>query len=160
MNERLRQFRKALGYTQEEFAGKIGIRGASLSSLESGNSNITERLILSLCNVYNLNRAWLETGEGEMQVENDGTIISELAGTFNLDELDKKILQSYLNLPEQTRSAVKSWVVDLARTITGVEAAAELAPELADEEIAQRNADIVYEQTLLERKSKGESGVA
>ncbi|GHV19073.1 hypothetical protein FACS18949_06610 [Clostridia bacterium] len=65
-----------------------------------------------------------------------------------------------MNLPEQTRSAVKSWVVELVRTITGAEAASEIAPELTDEEIAQRNAAIVYEQTLLERKSRGESGVA
>ncbi|GHV08816.1 hypothetical protein FACS1894217_11880 [Clostridia bacterium] len=110
MKERLRQFRKALGYTQADFATKLGIKGASLSDLEKGKSNITERLIISLCNIYSLNRGWLETGEGEMLLTSSGGLLDELAAEYRLDRIEKLALKTYIELPERDREFFKKYI--------------------------------------------------
>lgn len=62
----IRTLRKHLKMTQVQFAASIGIRGPSLSAIESGQNTATNRLLTSICAVHGVNREWLETGQGEM----------------------------------------------------------------------------------------------
>ena len=66
MKERIKKVRLNAGATQEEFANKIGISKSSVSLLESGRNNPSEQTIRAICDQYNINRIWLETGNGEM----------------------------------------------------------------------------------------------
>ena len=65
MKDRLKQLRKALGLKQRDIAEKLGVDVSSVSGWESGRP-IPESRIKPLCKEYNVNREWLETGEGEM----------------------------------------------------------------------------------------------
>lgn len=71
MNERLKLLRKSLKLSQDAFAERIGMKGSSISLLESGSRNITEQVIKSICREFNVDYIWLTTGEGEMFVETD-----------------------------------------------------------------------------------------
>lgn len=66
MNIRIKELRKTLELTQIDFANKIGISHGTLSDIENGKSTITERTILTICTIYNVNEKWLRSGEGEM----------------------------------------------------------------------------------------------
>ena len=66
MKDRIKQVRTSAQATQEEFAGKIGISKSSVSLLESGRNNPSEQTIRAICEHYNVDRLWLETGKGEM----------------------------------------------------------------------------------------------
>lgn len=68
MPERIKNVRKALGLTQEEFAAKIKVSRPNIGNIETGKIGITERIISDICETFKVNRAWLETGEGEQFV--------------------------------------------------------------------------------------------
>ncbi len=52
--------------TQAEFADSINMSRSNLANLENDRYRITDRVISDICAVHNVNRTWLETGEGEM----------------------------------------------------------------------------------------------
>ena len=66
MNERILLLRKTLNLSQLEFSNKIGIKRSTLSGFENNTATITDRTIISICNVFNVNENWLRTGEGDM----------------------------------------------------------------------------------------------
>lgn len=70
MNEQLKKLRAALGITLEEFGKKVGITRSAVGRLEKGDRNITEQMILVICqtnwNGKTVNEKWFRTGEGEM----------------------------------------------------------------------------------------------
>lgn len=67
MNERMKELRKAMGKSQEEFGKILGITKSGVSDIESGRRNVTEQHIIMLRN-ENVNEDWLRTGNGEMFV--------------------------------------------------------------------------------------------
>ncbi len=68
---RIIQLRKTLNLTQDEFAFKIGISRAGLSAIETKRCDVTESNKILICNLFNVNRVWLETGEGDMFIEHN-----------------------------------------------------------------------------------------
>ncbi len=66
MNERIKALRKHLGYTQQEFADRIGLKRNTIAQYEIGRNEPIDAVILSMCREFNVNENWLRTGEGEM----------------------------------------------------------------------------------------------
>lgn len=69
INERLKQIRKHLSLSQDEFGARIGLKGSSVSYIESGRNALTEQNIKAICREFNVDYLWLTTGEGEMFVD-------------------------------------------------------------------------------------------
>lgn len=96
MNKRLKILRKSLNLTQSEFANSIGIKGSSYCDIENGKASITERTIISICSIYNVNRQWLEFGKGDIFLninEND------FLNTFKrLNNNSQKFILNYAKL--------------------------------------------------------------
>ena len=68
INTRIKQIRKDAKLTQEQFGARIGITGASCSTIESGKSNPSTQTIKSICREFNIREEWLRTGEGVMHI--------------------------------------------------------------------------------------------
>ena len=66
MNNRIRELRKALGMTQEEFGAKVKLRPSTITNYEIGTRTPSPALISAICQAYGVNEHWLRTGEGEM----------------------------------------------------------------------------------------------
>ena len=66
MNERIKELRKALGLTLEEFGAKIGMGKSSVSKIEKGLNGTTDQTIRSICREFKVSEDWLRTGEGDM----------------------------------------------------------------------------------------------
>lgn len=110
MNERLKQLRISLNLNQSELSSRIGVTRSSISRLESGDINFTEQMILSICREFNVNRAWLVEGVGDMFTNLPETIIDELAMQFDLDEEEKEIVSLFCSLPKENRSIVMNFL--------------------------------------------------
>jgi transcriptional regulator with XRE-family HTH domain len=66
INKRITEVREKLGFSQIEFARGVNIGKSLLSSLESAQRRVTDRLIRLISLTYGVNERWLKTGHGEM----------------------------------------------------------------------------------------------
>ena len=66
MHERIKKLRKALGFTQQEFADRLNIGRGTLANYEVGRNEPIDAVIALTCREFNVNETWLRTGEGEM----------------------------------------------------------------------------------------------
>lgn len=64
IGERIRSARKRAGMTQSELAKKVGMKQATLSQLETGESE-GSKLIVGLAHHLGVSAIWLQTGRGE-----------------------------------------------------------------------------------------------
>ncbi len=110
MNDRLKELRAVLNLSMEKFGSRIGVTRSAISRLESGNINFTEQMVLSICREFRVNYFWLTEGKGEMFTGTPETVIDELAEEYNLDNLDRKIIEKYLSLNEDNRRVIKDYL--------------------------------------------------
>lgn len=94
MNKRIKEIRKSLNLTQEEFATKLSITRGALSRIESGDRNPSSQTIELICSKFNVCREWLEFGTGEMQPEAPGW-----------DELVSRVMRGENDFARQTMAA-------------------------------------------------------
>lgn len=71
MNARIRELRKALNLSQNDFAQKIGLKQNTISSMEKSGATVTEQNIKAICSKFSINENWLRTGSGKMFLENE-----------------------------------------------------------------------------------------
>ena len=99
MNSRIKQIRESLGITLTKFSDRIGISVSGLRKLESGENNPSEQTIRAICSEFNVNRTWLETGTGQMQMpeaEDDELIDEVMRGD---DEFVKAVIRGIARTP-------------------------------------------------------------
>ncbi|CEA05709.1 transcriptional repressor DicA [Metalysinibacillus saudimassiliensis] len=106
MNERLLAIRKELKLNQTDFGKKLGLSTASVSALESGQRNVTERHMLLLASEFNVNEEWLRHGEGEMFLKPKKFSLDQAAIESGLSELEIAIMQAYMDLSQDTRKEI------------------------------------------------------
>lgn len=68
MNERIKELRRALGFTQTELGAKIGVKGNTITNYEAGLRTPSDAVIFSICREFNVSETWLRNGEGDMFV--------------------------------------------------------------------------------------------
>lgn len=64
LGERIREVRKSLKMTMDQFGERIGVTKSTISNIENGNRNATEHMIKSICREFEVNEEWLRTGAG------------------------------------------------------------------------------------------------
>ena len=105
LNTRLKTIRKFVSLSQEEFGQKLGITGAAISKIESGNRNVTEQITLAIIREFDVNEQWLRTGKGEMfLVKTRDEEIASFIGTLlkkDDDTFKKRLISALSKLEEQ-----------------------------------------------------------
>lgn len=66
MKHRIKQLRKLLGLTQEEFSQRLSLSQSAVTNYETGYREPQDAIIRSICREFDVNERWLRTGEGEM----------------------------------------------------------------------------------------------
>ena len=69
MHERIKELRKSLNRTQDEFGDRLGVVKSSISNIEKGRHGITDQMIKLMVKEFGVSENWLRTGEGEMLPE-------------------------------------------------------------------------------------------
>lgn len=66
LSERIKEIRKSEKLTQTKFGDKLSVSRDVISSFESGRVEPKPIFLNYLCEIFNINKDWLLTGEGEM----------------------------------------------------------------------------------------------
>lgn len=89
MNNRFKEIRKAVGLTQAEMADKIGIKQSTVTAYETGNREVSDRTVKSICSVFSVSEDWLRYGEGEMFTKRSrNEIIADFMASMLKEEND------------------------------------------------------------------------
>lgn len=105
--ERIRELRKTLKMTMEQFGEKIGVTKSTISNIENGNRSATEHMVKSICREFNVDYIWLTTGEGEMFLESDDDFIERIDRIMaGEDEARKNLFKFMLELSDDDIAAL------------------------------------------------------
>lgn len=118
MNERIKAVRLAQNpkMSQDAFGAKIGITGAAVSRIESGDRNVTDQVIVSICREFGVSEEWLRTGQGEMFVQiSPDEELDYILGQIGAgaDETIVRIIRAYWKLDEKEKAAVRKLIDNL-----------------------------------------------
>lgn len=127
MNERVKKLRKSLNLSGEKFGDKLGVTKHAVSQIETGKNNLTEQMIKAICREFSVNEDWLRNGSGEMFVITKNDYIETLSRSYNLDQIDKAILETYLSLSTDKRSVIKEYILNVAQKYNDGEEARKMA---------------------------------
>ena len=106
MENRLKILREALGKSQTALADDLHMSPSTISLIESGNRNLTDRMVHALANQYGVSEEWLLTGEGEM---------------FPVHPEDEELIETYALLgAEKLSPQHKRLAIALLRTIASL----------------------------------------
>ncbi len=117
MNNQIKLLRKELGLTMQEFGKNLGVSKSAISNIENGYNSLTDQMISSICNAYNVNEEWLRNGSGEMFVESSDSLIEKIVSEFPLDKLSQTILRTYIELEPKEREVFNHVMKTIANSI-------------------------------------------
>jgi DNA-binding XRE family transcriptional regulator len=114
MNNRIKELRKNdLKLTQAEFAKPLEITGSAVSYIESGKATPDGKTINLICSTYNVNREWLETGEGEKFKKADDSLITKFGSLMATGSENKKeLVRMILDMPDELFDAFYEYMVN------------------------------------------------
>ena len=119
MNDRMKELRKALGLTQQEFADKLNISRNNIASYETGKSNPGYAVISLICREFNVNEGWLRTGEGAMFLDRtrDEQIASFIGNLQSVedDTFKKRLISMLSEMTEDECELLEKMVLRLAK---------------------------------------------
>ena len=96
MEERIKELRKALGKTQQDFADSLELSRNFIAQVETGAKTPSERTLKDICREFKVNYDWLVNGTGEMFLERDsGDEIAEFLSSL-LDDDDTSIRKRFI----------------------------------------------------------------
>ena len=113
MKDRIKNLRKELKLTQQEFADRIGVKRNTVGLYEIGQSGISDTVIKAICREFGVDETWLRTGEGEMfRPRTNEEILTEFAAdlAFEGDEsFKKKVVTALAKMDDETWAMFEKW---------------------------------------------------
>lgn len=109
LNERISYIIEKLGMTKTAFAERLNVSQAFVSQLCSGIKQPSERTVMDICREFRVNYLWLTEGKGDMFTSTTESVVDELAEDYHLDDIDKKIIENYLQLDDNQRKVLKEY---------------------------------------------------
>lgn len=104
IHERLKVLLSELNISQRQFAMKINLDAGYFSRIMQGKVTPPDRILLLIENVFNVNKKWLEGGEGE------------IFSTQGASLAKKQVLESIDALNDEQVNAVSSFIKYLTET--------------------------------------------
>ena len=94
LSNRVKAIREALKLSPREFGEKLGVSRDVISNIEYNRVLPKELLLRHICELYNVNQHWLETGEGEM-FNGDPEEVSKFDEAFQIFKSLRPDFQDY-----------------------------------------------------------------
>lgn len=69
MNERIKQIRKALHLSQDDFGKKLGVTRGVITNIELNKTEPKPLFIKLICETFEVNEDWVVNGTGEMFIQ-------------------------------------------------------------------------------------------
>lgn len=118
MNNRIKELRKELDLTQDEFSSKIGLSRNFIAQIETGAKNPSDRTISDICREFNVNEEWLRSGNGPVFIEQtrDEQIASFIGGIQSIgdDSFKKRLISLLSEMTEDEWNLLEKMVIRLS----------------------------------------------
>lgn len=106
MNERLKELRKSLDLSMEAFGAQIGLNKASISRMEAGAMEVSERTARTICLRFHVREEWLRYGIGEMYESAAPDDVDLFLKSKDITGVEADLFKAYISLPKDLREAV------------------------------------------------------
>lgn len=114
--ERVKEVRKALGFTLEKFGERLGVGKTAVSKIEHEQCALTDQMAKAICREFSINEEWLRTGSGEMKIpveDEAAAAVSDLVEKSNpLYDIIKGIMVAYQKLDSPSREVIDQFILD------------------------------------------------
>lgn len=114
MNERLKQLRKALNFTQQEFADRLKIKRNTVATYETGKSNPSDAAVSLICREFNVREEWLRNGTGEMFKAAPSSALDALSEEYGLSNAAYVMVEKFVNLKPEAQETIFNYVREVA----------------------------------------------
>lgn len=143
MNSRIKLLREELlKLSQADFAEMLNLKRNSISLIEVGKRNPSDRTISDICEKFNVSESWLRNGTGDVFIKTPSSTMEQLKKEFHLDEFAYSFVYEYLKLDDEKRNAVQEFFYNVLNGMDAIErsepAAQETPVEKAEAEYIKR----------------------
>lgn len=116
---RLKYIRNQFGLSQDEFADRIGFSTIRISQLElKENPHFSTRFLDQMETIFGVNRDWLVNGKHPVFISNQmDEIFKHFEANYELTQSDKRIIQTYLELPKKERDIFVTFIESFAQSL-------------------------------------------
>ena len=114
MNVRLKQIRKALNLTQQEFADRLKIKRNTVATYETGKSNPSDAAVSLICREFNVREEWLRNGTGEMFKAAPSSALDALSEEYGLSNAAYVMVEKFVNLKPEAQETIFNYVREVA----------------------------------------------
>lgn len=104
-SNKIKQVRTSLKISQADFGKKLGVSRSVINNLERGVTELKEPLFALFCNTFNVNPDWLRTGNGDMFVSDEFSIVDKLQYAYELSDTSAEIIAGFLKLPKSEQDS-------------------------------------------------------
>lgn len=113
---RIKDLRKTLEMTQNDFAVRIGLTQNTITKYETGLRSPSNQIVISICREFNVNEEWLRTGNGEMfspmsEDEELDLYVGRISG--GTDEFKKNLIKTLCKLSEDEWDVLKKIISEM-----------------------------------------------
>ena len=114
--EKVFAIRKSLGMSRKDFGHKLGVSEGVITNIEIRGVELKPLMSDLISRVYNVNPIYMKTGEGEMFIsDNDTVLLDEVKQRYKLTDEEVSIVKSYLELDDDNRKALIEITRNLAK---------------------------------------------
>lgn len=114
LKDNLKTLREAKGLTKKQVAAGVGISDRAYIAYEYGERDVSTETLSKLADFYHVTTDYLL---GRDTTEPD--TVEKLVGEFNMSALEKRILEGYLDLPENMRGDLMEFLEKAVEEIQG-----------------------------------------
>ena len=141
MQNRIKKVRSYYKMNQSQFGDKLGLTQGAITSYETGARVPSGAVIMSICREFNVNREWLETGEGKMLVETTSRTLDRIRERYGASDIFRAMLDVYATMTSAQQDAFEEYINMLAQAVATGQNPATVRPSLPTEaEIAKSTA--------------------
>lgn len=116
LSQRLTKIRLDADKNKAEFASVLNVSPSLVTMLENGTRELSNRTAADICEKFNVNPKWLETGEGEPYNDAVTPTLKLLKAEYKLDDLDVQIIEKYMELSPIERQVFKDYIKKIKGT--------------------------------------------
>lgn len=159
LGERIKELRKALKITQQDFAEKMGVKRNTIAIYETGRSAPSNAAVSLICREFRVNEEWLREGEGEMFAPAPEDDLSAYLMERGMGKAAQTFIKAYFKLPQEKQKVVDAYLDSVLAEEKAERAEQEQAAEMPQ---TMHNIDLTeeeYRQIMLDRTKK-ECGTA
>ena len=117
VGERIKELRKDLGLTQQEFADKLNIKRNAITNYEVQRNDPSDVVLSLICKTWNVNLDWLKEGKGDMYLSSPMDALEAYCNENNLGREEAIFLRDFVSLPPAQRRSMLEFMVKVVDDI-------------------------------------------